>query len=75
MAGTKRDGNKDDLMAFLMERNLPVDEMTAGKIADEILRSRPEQGYPTVSNALQWRLQYGRVIESAGQIEGIRRVV
>jgi hypothetical protein len=26
----------------------------------------PELGYLTISNALQWRLQYSRVIEQAG---------
>ena len=35
----------------------------------------PEVGYLTVSNALQWRLQYSRVIEQAGQIGGILRLV
>ena len=70
-----RDGNKDDLVAFMTDKNLPVDDIDAGKIADELLRTRPEQGYLTVSNALQWRLQYGRVIASAGQVEGILRVV
>ena len=27
---------------------------------------RPRLGYLTISNALQWRLQYSRVIEQAG---------
>jgi len=65
------EGNQDDLIAFMLDRNLPLDEMEAGKIADEILRNPPEQGYLTISNALQWRLQYGRVIERAGQEDGI----
>jgi len=65
------EGNRDDLIAFMLDRNLPLDEMEAGKIADEILRNPPEQGYLTISNALQWRLQYGRVIERAGQEDGI----
>ena len=38
------------------------------------LRDPPLQGYLTISNALQWRLQYGRVIEQAGKIPGINRV-
>jgi len=67
----ENEGNKDDLIAFMFDRNLPVDEIEAGNIADEILRNPPIQGFLTISNALQWRLQYGRVIESAGQEEGI----
>jgi hypothetical protein len=65
------EGNKDDLLAFMFDKNLPVDEIEAGNIADEILRNPPLQGFLTISNALQWRLQYGRVIERAGQQEGV----
>lgn len=67
-------GNEDDLVAFIQDKNLPVDDIEARKIAEEILRDRPGQGYLTISNALQWRLQYGRVIEQAGAVEGIVRV-
>lgn len=62
----ENEGNKDDLIAFMLNRNLPVDELEASNIADEILRNPPLQGFLTISNALQWRLQYGRVIERAG---------
>jgi hypothetical protein len=68
-------GNADDLVAFMSERCLPVDDIQALQLADEILRNRPNIGYLTISNALQWRLQYARVIERAGQINGITRVV
>lgn len=67
-------GNKDDLLAFLQERMLPVDEIEAGNIADELLTRRPEIGYLTISNALQWRLQYRRVIEQAGTVLGVIRL-
>ncbi len=69
-----RDGNKDDILAFLEDRNLPVDEIGANQLADRILESPPNQGYLTISNALQWRLQYGRVIQQAGNVSGILRV-
>jgi hypothetical protein len=69
-----RDGNKDDIMAFLEDKNLPVDEIGANQLADRILESPPNQGYLTISNALQWRLQYGRVIQQAGNVSGIIRV-
>jgi hypothetical protein len=67
----ENEGNKDDLMAFMLDRNLPVDEIEASNIADEILENPPIQGFLTISNALQWRLQYGRVIERASQEEGV----
>jgi hypothetical protein len=69
-----REGNKDDIIAFIMERNLPVDEIGANQLAERILESPPNQGYLTISNALQWRLQYSRVIQQAGSIPGIFRI-
>ena len=69
-----REGNKDDIIAFIMERNLPVDEIGADRLAERILESPPNQGYLTISNALQWRLQYSRVIQQAGSIPGIFRI-
>jgi hypothetical protein len=65
------EGNKDDLTAFMIDRNLPVDEIELSNIADEIITNHPIQGFLTISNALQWRLQYGRVIELAGQEDGL----
>jgi hypothetical protein len=66
--------NHDDIFAFMAERNLPVDEVGANKLADAILKQPPELGYLTISNALQWRLQYGRAIEEAGKVDGISRL-
>lgn len=66
--------NTDDLIGLMHDKNLPVDDMEANAIAEELLQSPCEQGYLTISNALQWRLQYTRVIEQAGQVGGIVRV-
>jgi hypothetical protein len=68
-------GNSDDLVAFLSERFLPLDDIQAHELAEEILKKQPDIGYLTISNALQWRLQYGRVIEQAGKVAGVYRVV
>jgi hypothetical protein len=53
--------NQDDLIAFLFDRNLPIDDIEAQNIVEEILQNPPKQGFLTISNALQWRLQYSRV--------------
>ena len=68
-------GNADDLIAFMSERFLPLDDIQARQLAEDVLKKRPEVGYLTISNALQWRLQYSRVIEQAGKVEGLERVV
>ena len=65
------EGNEDDLIAFMLDRNLPVDEIEANNIAREIITNPPLQGFLTISNALQWRLQYKRVIEKANKESGI----
>lgn len=70
----EHDGNAEDLIAFMQDRNLPVDEIGAQEIAEQLLREKPEQGYLTISNALQWRLQYNRVIQNAGEVHGIQRI-
>jgi hypothetical protein len=66
--------NRDDVLAFFAERMLPLDDIEAEKLADEVLRNPPEIGYLTISNALQWRLQYSRVIDQAGVAPGVTRL-
>lgn len=61
----QRNGNKDDVIGFLEDRNLPLDEIGRELLADRILIQPPELGYITISNALQWRLQYRRIIDLA----------
>ncbi len=71
----EREGTQDELVAFMTDRMLPVDEIEAIKIAEDLLGgAKLEQGYLTISNALQWRLQYSRAISQAGQVDGVRRV-
>lgn len=67
----KRDGNVEDLVAFMNDRNLPIDDTEANIIAKKLLKTPPELGYLTISNALQWRLQYQRAIQNADTIKGI----
>ena len=68
-------GNQDDIAAFLIDRHLPIDDISANQIAEKIISNPPEIGYLTISNALQWRLQYRRAIELAGEVEGIRKIL
>lgn len=64
--------NKDDLIAYFIDKNIPGDEIIYNDLADEILKNCPEQGYLTISNALQWRLQYSRVIALENKIIGVK---
>lgn len=67
-------GNIDDLIAFMEDRRLPIDDIQAYKLAEEILKRPPKIGYLTISNALQWRLQYRRAIEKAGEVDGVLQI-
>jgi len=67
--------NKEDIIAYLNDRRIPADEMTLNLIAERILQSNLKQGYLTISNALQWRLQYGRVVKLTEPIEGISKLI
>ena len=66
--------NEDDLMGFMADRSLTTDEHELRILASEILSKKPEQGYLTISPALQWRLQYKRVIAQAGTVDGVLSV-
>lgn len=63
--------NKEDIIGFLQDKNVPGDEIVYNDLADEILVHTPNQGYLTISNALQWRLQYARVIGLKNSVRGI----
>jgi restriction system protein len=49
----QRDGNKDDIVAFLEDRNFPLDEIGRETLANRLLLQPPMLGYLTISNALQ----------------------
>lgn len=67
-----KDGaNREDIIGFLQDRSVPGDEIVYNNLADEILKYPPKQGYLTISNALQWRLQYARVIDLENRVDGV----
>ncbi|MFA6979093.1 MAG: hypothetical protein WC209_07180 [Ignavibacteriaceae bacterium] len=71
----KDKANVEDIIAYLNDKNLPADEITINQLAEQILNNPPEQGYLTISNALQWRLQYQRIVTLTGKVEGINKIV
>lgn len=63
--------NREDIIGFLQDKNVPGDDIVYNDLAEEILDCPPEQGYLTISNALQWRLQYARVIALNNNVAGV----
>ncbi len=72
---TKDGATEANIIAYLQDKNIPADEITLAKVAEQILQSTPEQGYLTISNALQWRLQYQRIVTLVDDIQGIEKIV
>ena len=67
--------NAEDIFAYLNDRNIPADEITLMNMAEQILNNPPKVGYLPISNALQWRLQYGRIVTLKEEVEGIVKIV
>lgn len=66
---------EEEIVAYLSDKNIPADEITLNQLAKQILKTPPKQGYLTISNALQWRLQYGRIVTMEQNINGITRII
>lgn len=71
----KDNANEEDIVAYLNDKNIPADEVTMLNIAKQILQNPPKQGYLTISNALQWRLQYQRIVSLAESVSGIKKII
>lgn len=71
----QNNGNIDDVFAFLSDHKIPADEVTLMQMAEQILKTPPQIGYLTISNALQWRLQYNRIVHLEEKVEGITPIV
>ena len=67
--------NQEDIVGYLTDRNIPADEIALYNLAKQILENPPLQGYLTISNALQWRLQYQRVVDLNIAVEGIHKII
>ena len=71
----KDKANIEDIVAYLNDKNIPADEITLQQLAEQILKTPPMQGYLTISNALQWRLQYQRIVTLSEKVEGINKII
>jgi hypothetical protein len=71
----KDKANIEDIIAYLNDKNIPADEITLQQLAEQILKTPPEQGYLTISNALQWRLQYQRIVTLSDNVDGINKII
>lgn len=69
------DGTKEDLFAYFEDIRLPGDDIIYNMLAEEVISNPPMQGYLSISNALQWRLQYRRIVDLNTPVEGIDKIV
>lgn len=70
-------GTVEEIDGYLEDKNLPLDPSSRLALAARILSDPPGLGGLTISNALQWRLQYGRAITLSKDesIEGISDLI
>ncbi len=67
--------NLEDIVSFLEGIKIPADEITLRKLGEQILTNEITIGYLTISNALQWRLQYKRIVTLNETVVGIHKIV
>ena len=71
----KNKANVEDIFAYLNDRHILADEITLMQLAKTILKNPPNIGYLTISNALQWRLQYSRIVTLKTKVSGIIKII
>ena len=67
--------NVEDIFSYLTAIKIPADEITLRQLAALILSTNINIGYLTIANALQWRLQYKRIVTLTEDIPGIHKIV
>lgn len=61
----KTDGNKDDVMAYILDTRLTTDEIEASNLADEILSNPPKLGFVFTTSFWRQRSQYLEAINQS----------
>lgn len=61
------EGNKDDVMAFIFDSRILIDEIEAGQLATEIIFAPPKLGFMLTSNDLRRRMKYFGMLDRMGQ--------
>ncbi|MBS5108645.1 MAG: restriction endonuclease [Phocaeicola vulgatus] len=74
-AGRTADYQTTTGLRKIIQHKIPADEVTLMQMAEQILKTPPQIGYLTISNALQWRLQYNRIVHLEEKVEGITPIV
>lgn len=65
---------EEELSTYLGEIGIGDDE-ELNALAQRILKEPPDQGYLSLSSALQWRLHYVRALKVDNKVAGIRNYV
>lgn len=66
---------KEKKYFFCKSKNLFVPLQIDNIQSHYVKRNPPLVGYLTISNALQWRLQYGRIVTLQEKVDGITPII
>ena len=67
--------NIEDIVGYLNDTYFSAVGITLLKLAEQILKTPPIQGYLTIFNALQWGLQYQRIVTIPDNVSGINKII
>lgn len=67
----ENEGNRDDVFAYLEDSRISLDENGRRKLADEIFKNPPRQGFLTTPPIVRWQLPYSPAMERAGLEQGV----
>ena len=71
----ENDAQKDDIIGFLMDHNMPADELKLNHIAEQILINPPKQGYFGICYPMKWELKFGKFLDLKEQTGGITDIL
>ncbi|MDD5349838.1 MAG: hypothetical protein PHQ12_06470 [Chthoniobacteraceae bacterium] len=64
----------ENILAILDDLPFSLHPGEAWKLAENVLKTPPKQGYAAIGRASEWHIRWGRVIREAGKVDGILRL-
>ncbi len=65
---------KEDIVGYLIDQYVDIDDIGLNSLAEDILTSVPQQGY-WISNPFQWQFPYKRTLDFNEPTKGVFRIL
>jgi hypothetical protein len=70
----ENEGNRDDVFAYLEDSRISLEEVGRRRLANEIIRNPPRQGFLTTPPIVRWELPYSPAMERTGLEQGVLKI-